>query len=153
MKRLRRGVLAVALAGALSFAPAANMAGQAPVVTVYAHGHHSGGHHSSASYYYCGGHSAHTHTGGVCPYSEDYYCGGHSAHAHVDGSCPYHAYCVNSSMVRNVQKVLNSCGYKCGTADGILGKKTKQALKKYQKANGLKANGVIGKSTVKAMGL
>lgn len=155
MKGMKRGILAICLAGVLSFAPAVGIAGQEPVAIVYAHGHHSSGHHSSSgtTYYYCGGHSAHTHSGGVCPYTEHYYCGGHSAHAHVDGSCPYNAYCVSSSMVRKVQNVLNDCGYNCGTADGVYGKKTKKALKKYQKDNGLKSNGVIGKSTVKAMGL
>lgn len=156
MKGIKRGILAVSLAGVLAFAPAAGIAGQPAVTTVYAHGHHGSSHHSSSSgtsYYYCGGHAAHEHNGGICPYAEDYYCGGHAAHAHVDGSCPYNAYCVNSSMVKKVQKVLNNCGYNCGSADGIYGKKTKKALKKYQKANGLKANGVIGKSTVKAMGL
>lgn len=157
MKGVKRGILAVSLAGVLAFAPVAGIAGQSPVATVYAHGHHSSGHHSSSSasthYYYCGGHAAHEHVGGVCPYTEHYYCGGHAAHTHANGTCPYHAYSVSSSLVRNVQSVLNGCGYNCGTADGVYGKKTKKALKKYQRANGLKASGVINKSTVKAMGL
>lgn len=159
MKGITRGILAISLAGVLSLTPAAFSAGSSSAVTVYAHGHHGGGCHggysaSSTNYYYCGGHSAHTHSGGVCPYtSTHYYCGGHSAHTHAYGSCPYNAYSVSSNTVRRVQNVLNKCGYACGAADGVLGTNTKRALRKYQKANGLKVDGIIGRSTIRAMGL
>ena len=101
-----------------------------PASTAYAHGH-SGGCHSGTSYYYCGGHAAHTHTGGVCPYAST----------------------VSKTTVKKVQKVLKSCGYNCGTADGVMGTKTVKALKKYQKANGLTVDGIIGSSTLRSMGL
>ncbi len=145
MKRTKHAILAIALAGAVSFAPTA----------VFAHGHHGGGHCGgySANYYYCGGHSAHTHSGGVCPYADDYYyCGGHAAHTHSNGVCPY-AYSSNRTTVRLVQRTLNSCGYSCGTADGVMGTKTKRALKKFQRDNGLKADGIIRQQTLDALGI
>lgn len=145
MKRMKRSVLALTIASAVFLAPASD---------VYAHGHGSGHHGGSTHYYYCGGHSAHTHSGGVCPYADDvyYHCGGHAAHLHEDGVCPY-AYYVSKSTVKKVQKKLNRCGYSCGTADGVMGTKTKKALKKYQKDNGLTVDGVIGKATLESLGL
>ena len=73
-------------------------------------------------------------------------------HIHENGVCPY-AGSVSRSTIRKVQNTLNSCGYSCGTADGVMGTKTKKALKKYQRDNGLKADGVIGSATLKCMGL
>ncbi len=151
MKRLKRTLLAAALAGAVSF----TAAGQS-VTVAYAHGHHSGGHcGTTTNYYYCGGCSAHTHSGGVCPYADDdpyYYCGGHAAHTHHNGVCPY-ASSVSRSTIRSVQRVLKRCGYNCGTADGVMGTKTKRALKNFQRDNGLTADGVIGQETLDALGL
>ena len=157
MNRLKRSLMAVAIAGAVALAPAA-YAGSA--VTVSAHGHHGGCHggysySTSTSYYYCGGHAAHTHHNGVCPYdgtgSGYYYCGGHAAHVHHNGTCPY-SY-VNTGTVKKVQKKLNQYGYSCGAADGVVGTKTLKAVKKFQRANGLTADGVIGTKTLKALGL
>ena len=146
MKRMKCGILTLAITGAVLLTPA---------VDAYAHGHGCG-HHSSTSYYYCGGHSAHTHAGGVCPYADDdtcyYYCGGHSAHLHENGVCPY-AGTVSKSTVRKVQRKLNRCGYNCGTADGVIGTKTRKSLKRYQRDNGLTADGVIGSATLKALGI
>lgn len=151
MKRMKRTLLAAALIGAVSF----TTAGQS-VVTAYAHGHCGGGHCGSyTNYYYCGGHGAHVHNEGVCPYADDdpyYYCGGHGAHTHPDGICPYVA-TVSKTTIRKVQRTLNRCGYSCGTADGVMGTKTKRALKKYQRDNGLTADGLIGRQTLDALGL
>lgn len=147
MKHMKVRILAAAITGAVLFMPASS---------VYAHGHGAGHHSSSVSYYYCGGHAAHTHSGGVCPYAGSdavyYHCGGHPEHLHENGVCPY-AGSVSRSTIRKVQNTLNSCGYSCGTADGVMGTKTKKALKKYQRDNGLKADGVIGSATLKCMGL
>lgn len=146
MKRMKCGIMAFAIASTVFLMPASD---------VYAHGH-CGSHHSSTSYYYCGGHAAHTHTGGVCPYADEdvcyYYCGGHAAHTHTGGVCPY-ANTVSSSTIKKVQKILKRCGYSCGTADGVMGTKTVKALKKYQRDNGLTADGVIGNATLRSMGL
>ena len=38
-------------------------------------------------------------------------------------------------LVREMQTLLNACGYNCGTADGIFGKKTAEALSAFRKAN------------------
>jgi peptidoglycan hydrolase-like protein with peptidoglycan-binding domain len=38
-------------------------------------------------------------------------------------------------------------------ADGVMGPKTRKALKRFQKAHGLKADGVVGPATLQALGL
>lgn len=55
--------------------------------------------------------------------------------------------------VLKVQERLNKLGYSCGKPDGKMGTKTKSALKAFQKDRGLKADGVIGPQTLKALGL
>ena len=49
------------------------------------------------------------------------------------------------------QKFLNANGYFCGLEDGIFGKNTKLAVQAFQDANGLKADGIIGKKTWNAV--
>ena len=51
--------------------------------------------------------------------------------------------------VRAAQNVLIAKGYSCGSsgADGAFGDGTRDAVKRFQKANGLKADGIIGKNT------
>lgn len=51
------------------------------------------------------------------------------------------------TQVKVLQFLLNEFGYDCGEADGIFGKKTTAAVKEYQKANGLTADGICGKNT------
>jgi peptidoglycan hydrolase-like protein with peptidoglycan-binding domain len=48
---------------------------------------------------------------------------------------------------RQIQKALGI------RADGVMGPKTKRALKRFQKAHGLKADGVAGTATLQALGL
>lgn len=43
--------------------------------------------------------------------------------------------------IKNVQRRLNKLGFSCGSADGIYGNMTAAAVKAFQKANGMKANG------------
>lgn len=50
-------------------------------------------------------------------------------------------------LVALVQRMLNEKGYACGSADGIFGTKTKNAVEKYQKAKGLSADGIVGNNT------
>lgn len=52
---------------------------------------------------------------------------------------------------KKVQKALNAKGYNCGEADGIMGTKTRQALKDFQKDNKLTIDGVIGTQVKKAL--
>lgn len=51
------------------------------------------------------------------------------------------------TQVKVLQFLLNEFGYDCGEADGIFGKKTTAAVKAYQKAKGLTADGICGKNT------
>lgn len=55
---------------------------------------------------------------------------------------------VQSNEVKNMQTALISLGYLGGTPDGIFGTHTEKAVKKFQKANGLSADGVAGKKTL-----
>ena len=50
-------------------------------------------------------------------------------------------------LVKLVQLMLNEKGYSCGSADGIFGTKTKNAVEKYQKAKGLSVDGIVGNNT------
>ena len=58
-----------------------------------------------------------------------------------------------SIAVYDLQVRLNADGYGCGVEDGVFGTKTKAALKAWQKAHGITADGVFYKETNKAMGL
>ena len=56
------------------------------------------------------------------------------------------------SKVKNLQKALNALGYgNSGTSsvDGIFGSKTLSAVKKFQKAMGISADGIVGTNTKK----
>ncbi len=53
--------------------------------------------------------------------------------------------------VANIQKILNKNGYTAGSADGVMGEKTKNAIIAFQKDNNLPANGVIDETLVKAL--
>ena len=52
-----------------------------------------------------------------------------------------------------LQTALNDAGYDCGRADGIFGKNTQKAVKAFQKAKGLKVDGIVGRQTWTALGL
>lgn len=56
--------------------------------------------------------------------------------------------------VRAAQKALIAKGYSCGNggADGQFGDGTKDAVMRFQKAHGLKADGIIGKDTCAKLG-
>lgn len=53
----------------------------------------------------------------------------------------------NSYSMKDVQSVLKNLGLYEGKIDGIAGSKTKAALKKFQKNNGLVADGIMGPKT------
>ena len=54
---------------------------------------------------------------------------------------------MTSDEIKKVQLALAAAGFDPGAADGKMGSQTIQAVKKFQEANGLKADGVIGKET------
>ena len=59
--------------------------------------------------------------------------------------------CMEGNDVKQLQTKLNSLGYACGSADGIFGSKTESALKKFQQANNLEADGKFGASSLAAL--
>lgn len=54
---------------------------------------------------------------------------------------------VSKVTPKNIQTALKNSGFYAGEIDGKIGKKTKEAIKEFQKANGLKGDGVVGKQT------
>ncbi len=48
---------------------------------------------------------------------------------------------------KSIQTTLKNAGFYSGVIDGKIGRKTKEAIKEFQKANGLKADGTVGKQT------
>ena len=55
--------------------------------------------------------------------------------------------------VKEVQRRLKLWGYYNGSVDGVFGAGTRSAVIAFQKKNGLTADGVVGKSTYKALGM
>lgn len=55
--------------------------------------------------------------------------------------------------VKELQRRLKAWGYYDGSVDGVYGKATVEAVKKFQKKNGLTADGIAGKSTFAALGM
>ena len=55
--------------------------------------------------------------------------------------------------VKEVQRRLKLWGYYNGSVDGVFGAGTKAAVVAFQKKNGLTADGIVGKSTYKALGM
>ncbi|MCI9098724.1 MAG: peptidoglycan-binding protein [Lachnospiraceae bacterium] len=58
---------------------------------------------------------------------------------------------VKKNTIKKVQRRLNKIGYRCGKINGIMNAKTKNALRKFKKTKGLKANCIINTSTLKAL--
>ena len=56
-----------------------------------------------------------------------------------------------SDSVKTMQQTLINLGYLSGTADGVFGNLTLRALKEFQKANALAADGVAGSQTIAAL--
>lgn len=55
--------------------------------------------------------------------------------------------------VKEVQRRLKQWGYYNGSVDGVFGAGTRAAVIAFQKKNGLKADGVVGKATYQALGM
>lgn len=55
--------------------------------------------------------------------------------------------------VKEVQRRLREWGYYSGAVDGIYGSGTAEAVRAFQKKNGLTADGVVGKATYAALGM
>lgn len=48
---------------------------------------------------------------------------------------------------KQIQRALKNAGSYQGSVDGKFGQKTKEAIKAFQKANGLRVDGIVGKQT------
>ncbi|MBQ8426515.1 MAG: spore cortex-lytic enzyme [Clostridia bacterium] len=59
----------------------------------------------------------------------------------------------SGSTVRTIQQKLKNWGYYKGSVDGIFGSKTKEAVKYFQRKNGLTADGIVGAKTLKVLGM
>ena len=57
----------------------------------------------------------------------------------------------DKERVKELQACLKNAGFYHGEVDGVKGRKTRAAIKKFQKANGLTADGVVGKKTWEAL--
>ena len=55
--------------------------------------------------------------------------------------------------VTNIQTRLKSWGYYSGSVDGIYGWRTANAVKEFQRKNGLTADGIAGPATLSKIGL
>lgn len=59
----------------------------------------------------------------------------------------------NGEEVKQIQTKLRDWGYYKGTVDGIYGSGTYEAVKAFQKSNGLTADGIAGSQTLAALGI
>lgn len=59
----------------------------------------------------------------------------------------------SGETVTEIQKKLKAWGYYNGSVDGVFGSKTEEAVKYFQRKNGLTADGVAGPKTLAAMGI
>ncbi len=55
--------------------------------------------------------------------------------------------------VKTIQKKLKNWGYYNGSIDGIYGAKTKEAVRYFQRKNGLTVDGIAGNKTLAALGI
>ena len=53
----------------------------------------------------------------------------------------------SKERTREIQTCLKNAGFYNGKIDGVKGRSTKKAIKEFQKANGLRTDGVAGKKT------
>lgn len=125
----------------------------------------SGGHRDNKNksglgsyHYHCGGHEAHLHNNGVCPYSSTSKSSNSTTKKSSNSSDSTKKTTTKTSTkysttVEKVQIALNNLGYNCGTPDGISGKKTKSAIKKYKQDKGLTVNTKIDKALKKSLNI
>ena len=59
----------------------------------------------------------------------------------------------SGAMVKQIQTKLKNWGYYKGSADGVFGPQTEEAVKYFQRTNKLTADGVVGAKTLAALGI
>ena len=55
--------------------------------------------------------------------------------------------------MKQIQTKLKNWGYYNGDVDGVYGSRTVAAVKSFQRANGLTADGIAGSKTLQSMGI
>ena len=56
-------------------------------------------------------------------------------------------------VIKTMQRKLKNWGYYKGAVDGIFGSQTREAVKYFQRKNGLKVDGIVGDKTLSALGM
>lgn len=105
-----------------------------------------------------GGHHDYNNVSGLGSY---HYHHGYGPHLHPNGLCPYDTSSSSSVVtkkkgnvaLKKAQRKLNRLGYNCGTPDGLMGSRTRKALRKFQKKNKIKVTGTLTKKTKKKLGI
>ena len=69
------------------------------------------------------------------------------------GAAALSKYGSRGSEVTQIQQRLQELGYDPGTADGIFGTRTQQAVLAFQRDYGLSADGIVGEKTLAALGI
>ena len=59
----------------------------------------------------------------------------------------------SGAVVSEIQKRLKNWGYYTGAVDGVYGSKTEEAVKYFQRKNGLSPDGQVGNQTLAALGI
>ena len=59
----------------------------------------------------------------------------------------------SGAVVREIQTRLKNWGYYSGPVDGVYGSKTEEAVRRFQRKNGLSADGQAGSQTLAALGI
>ena len=70
-----------------------------------------------------------------------------------DFTLDYDAQLEEVENTKQVQKNLNELGYEAGKVDGFWGEKTRDAIKRYQKAEGLEATGKLNPELISSVGI
>lgn len=66
----------------------------------------------------------------------------------VDGIAGKNTLSKIDAIIKNIQSKLKQKGFLKGNIDGIFGNNTRNAVIKFQKTNGLKIDGIVGKNTL-----
>ena len=59
----------------------------------------------------------------------------------------------SGSMVTQIQQKLSDWGYYSGSVDGLFGSETEEAVRYFQRKNGLTVDGIVGSATLTELGL
>lgn len=59
----------------------------------------------------------------------------------------------SGEQVRVIQDKLKRWGYYDGSVDGIFGSATTKAVRRFQRSNGLAEDGIVGRNTLRALGI